>query len=718
MATPVEQPAGLAAETRVLAEMLSSVPAYSRGYLALSGEELFVTQTQRDLEGNKPRSFCSTVHLADRRAAAFGLEMRGVTLAVPSPSGRRMLVVRNPTGDGAVKGVLLELWGGGRLLREVEVPPSLHGAVYAEGWFESVTWTAAEDRVCYAAEAAPSKRTPLWGGRAPPGAAAKEGEGDGWRGAGEYEEDWGEQLTGKRTATLFVVEVPSGAVHAVRGLPADYSCGQATWAPGDAELVFAAWPHSAVRRLGLIYCYNRHCSVWRVAAPSRQGADAAAVCLTASRQSCYSPRFNPSGTTLALLSSDAACATGAHNATTELCTLAWPAADGQVRSAVAVVAAPGAPGAFPGLYVGLLARSPWVSDTQLMVCSTWGSGDALLLLDVDSGAVRRLTPPLEEQGHWALLDVAGGRAVAAVSTPAAPAGLAVAQAPDWAWQRVEADATEPFSEGVEAALAALEWRLISVPLPSVEAILLRPKQTQGAPPPPCVLVPHGGPHSACVAAFVPTLAWLASQGYAVLQLNYRGSTGFGQHALASLLGRAGRQDVDDCLACLDAASEQGLVDGSRAAVVGGSHGGFLAAHLIGQAPSRFFCAALRNPVTDISAMVGVTDIPDWCFTECGGLGATSYQEAPSAAALAAMRAVSPVAHLDSVRAPVLMLLGAKDRRVPHSNGLAYAAALRQSGVPVRTLVFAEDEHPLSKPRTELESYANILHWLKLHEPKR
>ena len=117
-------------------------------------------------------------------------------------------------------------------------------------------------------------------------------------------------------------------------------------------------------------------------------------------------------------------------------------------------------------------------------------------------------------------------------------------------------------------------------------------------------------------------------------------------------------------------------------------------------------------------MVGVTDIPDWCFTECGGLGTTSYQEAPSAAALAAMRAVSAVAHLDSVRAPVGLLLGAKDRRVPHSNGLAYAAALRQRGVPVRTLVFADDEHPLSKPRTELESYANILHWLKLHEPKQ
>jgi acylaminoacyl-peptidase len=116
-----------------------------------------------------------------------------------------------------------------------------------------------------------------------------------------------------------------------------------------------------------------------------------------------------------------------------------------------------------------------------------------------------------------------------------------------------------------------------------------------------------------VASFSAPLAFLASCGYCVLQVNYRGSTGFGRATLESLIGEAGTLDVEDCLRALAAAVAAEHSDPARVAVFGGSHGGFLGAHLIGQHPSRFRAACLRNPVTDIASMVGVTDIPDWCF---------------------------------------------------------------------------------------------------------
>ena len=122
---------------------------------------------------------------------------------------------------------------------------------------------------------------------------------------------------------------------------------------------------------------------------------------------------------------------------------------------------------------------------------------------------------------------------------------------------------------------------------------------------------------------------------------------------------------------LDVALAMRAGDPNRVVVVGGSHGGFLAAHLIGQT-DRFRAAVLRNPVVNVASMVSLTDIPEWCFVE--GVGARpaaseAYSEAASPEALQPLWDASPLAHVRNVRAPALFLLGEKDRRVPIANGL-------------------------------------------------
>ena len=154
---------------------------------------------------------------------------------------------------------------------------------------------------------------------------------------------------------------------------------------------------------------------------------------------------------------------------------------------------------------------------------------------------------------------------------------------------------------------------------------------------PLILVPHGGPHSCSPTSFIPSYAYLAlSLGAAVLHVNYRGSTGYGQASIDSLPGNIGDNDVQDMMTAVhevvaalnddamygqEKASDFAFnkIDLSRICVVGGSHGGFLTGHLIGQYPSYFAAAAMRNPVTNIPSMVGVTDIPDWCHIEAKGL---------------------------------------------------------------------------------------------------
>lgn len=643
-ATETDAAASSAAASRFIS--LAEVPAFGKGFL-LPGGSCLVERKQRSFEDNKLRSAFSVSRLDSPTLGGF--ELRGASLVQPSPSGRRLLVVRNPTESE--KQVVLELWGGGRLLREVEVPATLHGAVYTDGWLECATWSPDEKSIVYAAEAPQPSRTPLWGGRAPPGLSGAE---DGWRGEGEFREDWGEAMTGKRQSALFIVSAPSGEVRALRGLPPDCSCGQATWTPDGAAIVFAAFEHTgsnfgAARRLGLVYCFNRPSKLYSITAASGSTEpEPVATLLSAGRQSAASPRFSPTGETLLFLSNDSAVSTGAHNNAFDICLLAWSnGAAGQLT----VPQFTGDGETFPGFFLSApLTRCPWISESRLLLATTWHSGDALVQIDFATGIVRRVSPALASGGHWTLLDVAAPLALAACSTPATPPALMVASvADDWAWRPVDA-ATEPWR--AESVLGSLEWRLVDVPLsgasagdpPVVQAFLLRPI---GDAPLPGILVPHGGPHSASVAAFSAPLAFLAAQGYAVLQVNYRGSTGFGRANLESFLGHAGVQDVADCISALDAAVAAQLIDPERVAVFGGSHGGFLAAHLIGQHPSRFRAACCRNPVTDLASMVGLTDIPDWCFVETGGLGKAQYAEPPSLAALQAMRLVSPVAHVDA-----------------------------------------------------------------------
>ena len=205
--------------------------------------------------------------------------------------------------------------------------------------------------------------------------------------------------------------------------------------------------------------------------------------------------------------------------------------------------------------------------------------------------------------------------------------------------------------------------------------------------------------------------------------NYRGSTGYGEAALQSLVGGAGGgagvRDVMDCSAIARRCINDGVCDPERVCVVGGSHGGFLGGHLVGQSAVLeafgvdFKCAVLRNPVTDVGAMVASTDIPDWCFVET--LGIESYTDDPSLETLAHMRSKSPIAHVANVaekKRPVMMLIGAADRRVPPTNGLRYAAALRAAGGTCHVRVFPEDAHGLVKPRTEFESFVSIATFLR------
>lgn len=243
---------------------------------------------------------------------------------------------------------------------------------------------------------------------------------------------------------------------------------------------------------------------------------------------------------------------------------------------------------------------------------------------------------------------------------------------------------------------------------SFSAIYLGPKCGQ-AKQTPLVVWPHGGPHSAFANSFALEPSVLVSLGFAIVFVNYRGSTGHGQATVDFLPGRVGDADVKDCVLATNKCLETfPWLNSERLALVGGSHGGFLIHHLSGQYPDMFRAVVSRNPVIDCASMNVVSDIPDWCAVEAGSC---YTQKGPvDNELLVRMRQVSPIEHAHRIKAPTFLMLGIKDLRVPMSQGMELYYRLKANNVPVKLNVY-DDNHSISSVPNEMDDIINSALWL-------
>jgi len=270
-----------------------------------------------------------------------------------------------------------------------------------------------------------------------------------------------------------------------------------------------------------------------------------------------------------------------------------------------------------------------------------------------------------------------------------------------------------------AAVDNIVWQVVQhdrQPVP-FESVILH--DSSSATPPaqrPLLVIPHGGPHSVFLTTYLHIHLAFVQLGFTVVLVNYRGSNAFGEAGIHALLGHIGAMDVQDVNDAATDVISRGLADSARVCVYGGSHGGFLTAHLTAQHPDRFKVAAMRNPVIDMTSMVGVTDIPDWTFTECGlafddrarQFNLTTQDH------MAVMHAASPISRAQAVVAPTLVLLGAQDLRVPPSQGLIWHNMLRERGIETRVRWYPSDNHPLAGVECEADTFVSVAVWMQTH----
>lgn len=215
---------------------------------------------------------------------------------------------------------------------------------------------------------------------------------------------------------------------------------------------------------------------------------------------------------------------------------------------------------------------------------------------------------------------------------------------------------------------------------------------------PLVVMPHGGPWVRDVWGFDPMVQLLANRGYAVLQMNYRGSPGYGDELYTNAKRQVGRQIQDDIEDATRWAIAAGVADPKRIAILGMSYGGYSTLFALGHNPELYRCGI---------SFAGVTDWP----TIYNSSDATTYKAArlhwqeqigdPTKDA-DFLKAISPVYFADKITAPLLIIQGKDDRRVPPDQAKRMIAALEKVGRKPESLFISGLGHNLGREKQRIE----------------
>ncbi len=202
---------------------------------------------------------------------------------------------------------------------------------------------------------------------------------------------------------------------------------------------------------------------------------------------------------------------------------------------------------------------------------------------------------------------------------------------------------------------------------------------------PLILHPHGGPHGPRDSwRFNPEVQFLANRGYAVLQVNFRGSGGYGNTFESKGYRNWGTTMVNDMTDAVRWAIARGVADKDRLCTYGASYGGYAALQSVVREPEMYKCAIGYVGVYSLPLMFKDGDIPEH---ESG----RNYLNRVMPETLAEQQAQSPAFNADRIDVPVMLVQGEKDRRVPMSQYEALRDALEDAGNPAKVTIVAEKE---------------------------
>jgi dipeptidyl aminopeptidase/acylaminoacyl peptidase len=252
--------------------------------------------------------------------------------------------------------------------------------------------------------------------------------------------------------------------------------------------------------------------------------------------------------------------------------------------------------------------------------------------------------------------------------------------------------------------------LLNYPLAPMEAVVIQSRDglklqgyltlpKHGAKPFPMVLLVHGGPWTRDSWGYDPMTQWLADRGHACLQVNFRGSTGFGKNFVSAGNKEWGRKMQDDLTDAVSWAVSQGIADPKRVGIMGASYGGYAALAAATFTPEVFRCAVDMFGPSDLAALIRSMP-PYWSVEKANIMRRMGDPDTE----LPFLKERSPLFFTENIRIPLLIAQGANDPRISKSASDRMVEALRKRKIECEYVVFPDEGHGFVKPVNRLKFF--------------